>query len=34
MDPLLPKVDGKCDACGNELVIRDDDTLKVIKARM
>lgn len=34
MDPLLPKKDGICDHCGNKLVIRDDDTEKVITARM
>lgn len=34
MDPLLPKKEGVCDACGNNLVIREDDTEKVIKSRM
>ena len=34
MDPLLPKKEGACDACGHELVIRDDDKENVIKARM
>jgi adenylate kinase len=34
MDPLLPKQDGVCDACGHQLVIREDDTEKVIKDRM
>lgn len=34
MDPLLPKKEGVCDNCGHNLVIRDDDTEKVITARM
>ncbi len=34
MDPLLPKQDGVCDACGHKLVIREDDTEKVIRSRM
>lgn len=34
MDPLLPKRDGHCDACGHQLVIREDDTEKVITDRM
>jgi hypothetical protein len=34
MDPLLPKKEGICDACGHQLVIREDDTEKVIKSRM
>jgi len=34
MDPLLPKKEGICDACGHELTIRDDDKEFVIKARM
>ena len=34
MDPLLPKREGYCDACGHELVIREDDTEKVIRDRM
>lgn len=34
MDPLLPKKEGICDACGHQLVIREDDTEKVIRARM
>jgi adenylate kinase len=34
MDPLLPKKDGICDVCGGSLVIRADDTEKVIKERM
>ena len=34
MDPLLPKKDGVCDNCGHNLVIREDDTEKVISARM
>ena len=34
MDPLLPKKEGVCDACGHDLVIREDDTEKVIKSRM
>lgn len=34
MDPLLPKKEGICDNCGHKLVIRDDDTEKVISSRM
>ena len=34
MDPLLPKKEGICDNCGHQLVIRDDDTEKVISSRM
>ena len=34
MDPLLPKADGVCDNCGHKLVIREDDTEKVISSRM
>lgn len=34
MDPLLPKKEGICDGCGHQLVIRDDDTEKVISSRM
>jgi adenylate kinase len=34
MDPLLPKKEGICDACGHQLVIREDDTEKVIRSRM
>lgn len=33
-DPLLPKKEGVCDSCGHNLVIREDDTEKVISARM
>ena len=34
MDPLLPKKEGVCDECGHNLVIREDDTEKVISSRM
>lgn len=34
MDPLNPKVEGKCDKCGDKLVIREDDTESVIRKRM
>ena len=34
MDPLLPKKEGVCDEGGHNLVIREDDTEKVIRARM
>lgn len=34
MDPLLPKKEGICDNCGHQLVIREDDTEKVISSRM
>ena len=34
MEPLLPKKEDTCDKCGGKLVIRDDDTEKVISARM
>lgn len=30
----LPKVDGKCDLCGNELVQRNDDCEKTVKERL
>ena len=33
MEPLNPKVEGKCDACGNTLEIRKDDTADVIQFR-
>jgi len=34
MEPLLPKVEGKCDKCGGKLITRADDTNDVISARM
>ena len=34
MDPLLPKKDNVCDACGDKLVVREDDTARVISQRM
>ena len=34
MDPLLPKKEGICDNCGNELVIREDDKKEIILDRM
>ena len=34
MDPLLPKKDNICDACGDKLVVREDDTERVISQRM
>ena len=34
MSPLLPKVDGVCDACGGELVQRADDTEDVVNHRL
>ena len=34
MDPLNPKKEGKCDKCGDNLVIRKDDTKEVITTRM
>lgn len=34
MDPLLPKKENTCDSCGDKLVIRDDDTDRVITQRM
>lgn len=34
MDPLLPKVEGKCDECNGNLVERSDDNEKVIKDRL
>lgn len=30
----LPKVDGKCDICGNELIQRDDDSEETVKERL
>ena len=29
-----PKVDGKCDACGGELLIREDDTEEALNVRL
>ena len=29
MEPLNPKKEGICDACGGKLVIRDDDKKEV-----
>lgn len=34
MGPMLPKVSGKCDKCGGELVQRKDDTVEVIAERL
>lgn len=34
MDPLLPKVENVCDSCGDTLVVREDDTERVISQRM
>ena len=34
IENLKPKVDGKCDADGAELVQRPDDTLEVVKNRL
>jgi len=34
MEPILPKKEGVCDVCQQKLVTREDDTEKVIKARM
>lgn len=34
MDPLLPKKENVCDSCGDKLVIREDDTERVISQRM
>lgn len=34
MSPLLPKEEDTCDACGDKLVIRSDDTREVIEKRM
>jgi len=30
----LPKVEGKCDLCGAELITRSDDTLETVKKRL
>ena len=29
-----PKVEGVCDVCGDELIIRDDDRAEVVRARL
>ena len=34
MPPILPKVEGKCDKCGNELYQRDDDKEDVVRDRL
>ncbi|CAD8189506.1 unnamed protein product [Paramecium octaurelia] len=34
MEPLNPKKEGICDACGGKLVVRDDDKKEVIEQRM
>lgn len=34
MPPLLPKVPGKCDKCGGDLIQRDDDKEEVTKKRL
>lgn len=34
MDPLNPKKEGICDKCGGNLVIRSDDTVETIRARL
>ena len=34
MDPLLPKVEGKCDDCSGCLVQRSDDNEQIIKERL
>ena len=33
MPPMLPKVEGKCDKCGGDLVQRDDAKEEVVKER-
>lgn len=33
MEPLPPKVEGKCDVCNSALEIRKDDTEEVISFR-
>ncbi len=34
MPPLLPKEEGKCDKCGDELYQRDDDNEEVVRSRL
>jgi len=34
MDPLLPKVENKCDKCGDVLTTRKDDNKSVILNRL
>lgn len=34
MEPLNPKKEGICDACGGKLTIREDDTAKVLYIEM
>lgn len=34
LPPMLPKVEGKCDKCGNDIYQRSDDKVDVIKNRL
>lgn len=34
MEPLLPKVENKCDKCGDILIKREDDKVDIIKHRL
>jgi len=34
IDSIKPKVDGKCDKCGGELYIREDDKIEAISKRL
>jgi len=34
LDTLKPKVEGKCDKCGAELIIRPDDTEETVRNRL
>ena len=34
MEPLLPKKAGTCDECGDKLIVREDDSERVISQRM
>ena len=34
MPPLNPKIQGICDSCGGNLIIREDDNYDTIKSRL
>jgi len=34
VEHIPPKVEGKCDACGADLITRDDDTPKTVRQRL
>jgi len=34
LPPMLPKIEGKCDKCGGELIQRADDVVEIVKNRL